>query len=50
VVQGKNLVGTFYHPGAILIDGMAEVIKVAFTLDCEFFWLAGASRYLQKGS
>lgn len=49
--QGKNLIGSFYHPKAVLIDpellstldkkyfydGMAEVIKYASILDKELF-------------
>ena len=49
--EGKNLVGTFYQPHAVIVDvctlnslpisefiaGLAEVIKYAFTLDPELF-------------
>ncbi|MFW9811890.1 MAG: 3-dehydroquinate synthase [Candidatus Thorarchaeota archaeon] len=49
--DGKNLVGTFYQPHAVIIDietlsslpitdfigGLAEVIKYAFTMDPELF-------------
>jgi 3-dehydroquinate synthase len=53
---GKNLIGSFYQPRAVHIDphwlttlperewraGVAEVIKMAATLDCELFeWLEG---------
>jgi 3-dehydroquinate synthase len=51
IPEGKNLVGTFYQPGAVYIDtetlstlderdwysGMAEVIKIALSLDPELF-------------
>lgn len=52
--SGKNLIGSFYQPKAVLIDpitlktldkrqfsaGMAEVIKYAFISDCNFLpWL-----------
>lgn len=57
VPAGKNLVGAFHHPHAVIIDvrfletlpmrhlhnGMAEVVKVAVALDGEFFgWLERA--------
>jgi 3-dehydroquinate synthase len=49
--EGKNLVGTFYQPHAVVVDvctlnslplseyiaGLAEVIKYAFTMDPELF-------------
>lgn len=53
-VLGKNLIGTFYHPAAVIIDidclytqsdrqfcsGMAEIIKYGVILDKDFFqWL-----------
>jgi len=53
-VRGKNLIGAFYQPKAVIIDvatlktlperiyiaGIAEVIKIAITLDEKFFfWL-----------
>ena len=51
IPQGKNLVGTFYQPGAVYIDtevlqtlpeqellgGLAEVIKYGVIADAEFF-------------
>lgn len=57
---GKNLVGSFYQPKAVYIDpdwidtlpsrefsaGVAEIIKMAATLDGEFFaWLERANLY-----
>jgi 3-dehydroquinate synthase len=54
IPQGKNLVGTFYQPRAVVIDtrvlhtlpheeflgGMAEVIKYGAAIDADFFtWL-----------
>jgi len=55
IPEGKNLVGTFHQPGAVFADttvlktldtrdwysGMAEVVKIALTLDPELF------RYLE---
>ncbi len=55
ILQGKNLLGTFYQPKGVYIDievlktlpekeflgGMAEVIKYGVSIDAEFFaWLA----------
>ena len=37
--QGKNLVGAFYHPKAVIIDGMGEVIKYGCIKDKELFEL-----------
>ena len=51
ILEGKNLVGTFYQPEAVFADtsvlgtlderdwysGLAEVIKIALTLDVELF-------------
>ena len=51
IAEGKNLVGTFYQPQAVLADtttlvtleerdwysGLAEVIKIALALDAELF-------------
>lgn len=60
--MGKNLIGHFYAPAAVLIDpnvlttlptrefnaGMAEVIKYAFALDEAFFiWLESAVTQLR---
>lgn len=56
IPEGKNLVGTFHQPGAVFADtsvletldardwysGMAEVVKIALTLDPDLF------RYLEK--
>jgi len=54
IPQGKNLLGTFYQPRAVIIDtqvlhtlpqeefrgGMAEVIKYGVSMDADFFhWL-----------
>ncbi len=55
---GKNLVGAFHHPAAVFIDpdvlktlpraeyrnGLAEVVKIAASLDRKFF------RYLQRNA
>ncbi|MFN3698878.1 MAG: 3-dehydroquinate synthase [Dictyoglomus sp.] len=51
ISEGKNLIGTFYHPKAVIIDtktlntlpdreyrsGIAEVIKYGIIMDCELF-------------
>lgn len=56
--QGKNLVGAFHQPGAVLVDidtlktlperefsaGLAEVVKIAAVRDAEFLqWLENSS-------
>tara|TARA_R110002110_G_scaffold271566_3_gene487036 strand:- start:59561 stop:60667 length:1107 start_codon:yes stop_codon:yes gene_type:complete len=61
--MGKNLIGTFHSPAAVLINpntldtlsdrefrsGLAEVIKYGLALDAEFFsWLESHASVLQK--
>jgi 3-dehydroquinate synthase len=58
IPEGKNLVGTFYQPGAVYIDtdvlktlpedeflgGLAEVIKYGVIADADFFQFLGNNR------
>lgn len=64
MLQGKNLVGTFYQPAAVLIDphvlitlperemkaGYAEIVKYGLVNDPEFFiWLEKEGRNVCRG-
>lgn len=58
ILQGKNLIGSFYQPKAVFIDtevlgslprtefigGMAEVIKYGASIDADFFTWLGENR------